>query len=448
MGLLLLFAFLSIVFSFLCSVWEAVLLSIPPSYAHIKQEEGSTTGRLLAEFKKDIDRPLSAILSLNTIAHTAGAIGVGAVAEDAFGSGNMVLFGLQLPFSPEAFMGFVMTLAILILSEIIPKTIGATYWQQLAPFTVRSLNIITTLLLPLVWVSQFITKNLKKDTEGSIFSRADFTAMAEIGAQSGVFQEEESRIIRNLMRFENITVEDIMTPRTVVMAARENYTINAFYEKQKDLPFSRVPVYRENRDQITGFVLKVDALKQIIEGRGDQQLKSIRRDILMVREDMPLPEFFNMLIEEQEQIAVAVDKFGGLAGIVSMEDAMETLLGLEIVDEVDDTVDMQSLARSNWRNRAGRMGIDLDRLEKHAEGREAEAATRRDGKAEAERTGSENTSGTDDQGDTPPVERKTIRVDGELADATEADAEPPSKRLIIDEPDEKTATENPKNSAG
>lgn len=429
MGLLLLFAFLSIAFSFLCSVWEAVLLSIPPSYAHIKQEEGSTTGRLLAEFKKDIDRPLSAILSLNTIAHTAGAIGVGAVAADAFGSGNIVLFGLALPFSPEAFMGFVMTLAILVLSEIIPKTIGATYWQKMAPFTVRSLNIITTLLLPLVWMSQFITRKLKKGTEGSIFSRADFTAMAEIGAQHGVFQEEESRIIRNLMRFENITIEDIMTPRTVVMAVRENYTINAFYEKQKDLPFSRVPVYRENRDQITGFVLKVDALKHIIEGKGDQQLKSIRRDILMVREDMPLPEFFNMLIEEQEQIAVAVDKFGGLAGIVSMEDAMETLLGLEIVDEVDDAVDMQSLARTNWRNRAVRMGIDLDRIERHAESEEAAASGDGSSPARTPRQEEPQPAAAEAEGKRP--KRGAIKVDDDRIEGEEEAL--PSRRLIIDD---------------
>lgn len=363
MTILILFAVLSIAFSFLCSIWEAVLLSIPPSYVQIEQSQGSTTGELLRQFKDDIDRPLSAILSLNTIAHTAGAIGVGSVAEQALGSGDMVIFGLNIGVSPEAFMGFVMTLAILILSEIIPKTIGATYWRRLAPFTVKSLKFITTILFPLVWMSQLITKSLKKDTKGSIFSRADFTAMAELGAESGIIRPNESRILNNLLRFENLTVHDIMTPRTVVIAARENLSINAFYEKYGDRPFSRYPVYSENRDNIDGFILKDDMLKEIIDGNGDSQLKSIKRNILMVREDLKLHTFIDTLLEEREQIALIVDEFGGLEGLATMEDALETLLGMEIVDEKDDAEDMQLLARQNWEKRAKRMGLSLEKME-------------------------------------------------------------------------------------
>ena len=171
MGMLILFASVSIGASFLCSIWEAVLLSIPPSYVHVQQEKGTITGRLLGEYKRDIDRPLSAILSLNTIAHTLGAIGVGAVAATAIVHPNA-----------EAIAGAVMTLLILFISEIVPKTLGATYWKALAPFTVRSLKVIILMLLPLVWVSQQITKLFKKGPHESIFSRADFTAMAEIGA--------------------------------------------------------------------------------------------------------------------------------------------------------------------------------------------------------------------------------------------------------------------------
>ncbi|MGB3181122.1 MAG: hemolysin family protein [Cyclobacteriaceae bacterium] len=363
MTILILFAVLSIAFSFLCSIWEAVLLSIPPSYVQIEQSQGSTTGDLLRQFKDDIDRPLSAILSLNTIAHTAGAIGVGSVAEQALGSGDMVIFGLNLGVSPEAFMGFIMTLAILILSEIIPKTIGATYWRSLAPFTVKSLKLITTILFPLVWMSQLITRSLKKDTKGSIFSRADFTAMAELGAESGIIRPNESRILNNLLRFENLTVHDIMTPRTVVIAARENLSINAFYEKYGDRPFSRYPVYNENRDNIDGFILKDDLLKEIIDGNGDNQLKAIKRNILMVREDLKLHTFIDTLLEEREQIALIVDEFGGLEGLATMEDALETLLGMEIVDEKDDAEDMQLLARQNWEKRAKRMGLSLEKME-------------------------------------------------------------------------------------
>ncbi|MFA0963637.1 CNNM domain-containing protein [Roseivirga sp. BDSF3-8] len=363
MTLLILFAVLSIVISFLCSVWEAVLLSIPPSYVQIQQSQGNTTGDLLRQFKDDIDRPLSAILSLNTIAHTAGAIGVGSVAEQALGSGDMVIFGITLPVSAEGLMGFVMTLAILILSEIIPKTIGATYWKNLAPFTVKSLNIITTLLFPLVWMSQFITKKLKKDTQGSIFSRADFTAMAELGAETGIFKPNESRILHNLLKFEKLTVHDIMTPRTVVLAARENLSINAFYEKFGDRPFSRYPVYFETRDNIDGFVLKDDVLKAIIKGDGDKQLKDIKRNILMVREDLKLHTFIDTLLAEREQVALVVDEFGGLEGLATVEDAVETLLGMEIVDESDTTEDMQQLARQNWERRAKRMGLSLEKME-------------------------------------------------------------------------------------
>ncbi len=361
--LLLFFALISIIFSFLCSIWEAVLLSIPPSYVRIKQQEGTVTGQLLDEFKRDIDRPLSAILSLNTIAHTAGAIGVGAVAGQAFGDENVVILGIST-FPAEAWIGAAMTLAILVLSEIIPKTLGATYWSSLAPFTVRSLKILTTALLPLVWMSEGLTKLLKKDTQGSIFSRADFTAMAEIGAQEGVFQENESRILRNLMRFETITVEDVMTPRTVVVAAPARISVGEFYEKYKDTPFSRIPVYSETRDQITGFILRHDVYKHILEEKDPNvALAELRRDLVLVQEETPLHDAFELMLQNREHIAAVVDEFGGLAGVVTMEDAVETLLGMEIVDEIDDEVDMQQLARQKWRDRAMRMGLPVDEKE-------------------------------------------------------------------------------------
>ena len=256
MGLLILFFMLSICFSFLCSIWEAVLLSITPSFVEIKYKQGARTGRLLKQFKDDIDRPLSAILTLNTIAHTLGAIGVGAQAGKEFGDTPMILGGLEMPFSIEALVGAVMTLAILILSEIIPKTLGANYWEQLSSFTAGSINILIYCLLPLVWVSQFITKKMKKDKSRSVLSRADFTAMAEIGEKEGIFRTSEFRIIQNLMRLNTIRAKDIMTPRPVVKAADQERAIASFYQANQQLQFSRIPVYKDSKDHIYGFVLK------------------------------------------------------------------------------------------------------------------------------------------------------------------------------------------------
>ncbi|GJM32539.1 MAG: hypothetical protein DHS20C18_15400 [Saprospiraceae bacterium] len=357
MGLLLVFASISIIFSFLCSIWEAALLSITHSFVEQKRKEGGKTGKLLKRFKENIDQPLSAILTLNTIAHTAGAIGVGAMAGQAFGAGNIHFLGYELPFSAEAMIGTLMTLAILILSEIIPKTLGANYWRMLAPFTVKSLEVIIWILWPLVWLSQIITKRLKKEKGRSIFSRADFTAMAEIGEKEGIFQQNESRIIQNLLRFHTIDAQSIMTPRTVIQAADLETKIEDFFHANKLMRFSRIPVYKDNKDNIEGFVLKDEILASIINGNGDAPLKQIKRDIMIIGQKFPLPELFDKMLEKREQIAMVVDDFGGLAGIVTMEDVIETLLGMEIVDELDGTEDMQLLARENWEKRAQQLGL-------------------------------------------------------------------------------------------
>lgn len=243
MGLLITFFLISIIFSFLCSIWEAVLLSITPSFVEIQYKEGTRTGKLLKAFKADIDRPLAAILTLNTIAHTVGALGVGAQAGKMFGDEHMEAFGMAMPFSIEAFVGGVMTLAILILSEIIPKTLGANYWKQLSGFTTSSLYVVIYALYPLVWMSQVITKLLKKDKDKSVFSRADFFAMAEVGEKEGVIESNESQIIYNLLKLNTVRAKDIMTPRTVVKAANEHLSILDFYEKNPKLPFSRIPVF-------------------------------------------------------------------------------------------------------------------------------------------------------------------------------------------------------------
>lgn len=345
--LLIVFLLVSIVFSFLCSVWEAVLLSITPSFTQMKLQEGGELGETLQVFKDNIDRPLAAILTLNTIAHTVGAIGVGAQATKIWGASIM----------GTAVVPVLMTLAILILSEIIPKTIGANYWKELAGFTVRCLKFVMWVLAPLVFLSQIITKALKKDKAASVFSRADFGAMAELGSQQGVFDEGETNILKNLLRFNTIFAKNVMTPRTVMVANDQNESIREFHDKEPNLRFSRIPIYESSSDHITGYVLKDQVLKQIVEGKGEQPLSSIRRDVLAVKEDFPIPDLFNHFTTKREHIAIVLDEFGGTAGIVTMEDVIETLLGLEIVDEQDNATDMQALARKQWEQRALSIGL-------------------------------------------------------------------------------------------
>ena len=345
--LIIVFFLVSIVFSFLCSIWEAVLLSITPSFTQTEVQKGSELGANLNEFKENIDRPLAAILTLNTIAHTVGAIGVGAQATAIWGASVV----------STAVVPVVMTLAILLLSEIIPKTIGANYWRELAGFTIKSLKLIMWVLAPLVFISQIITKVLKKDKQASVFSRADFTAMAELGSQQGVFDEGESNILRNLMRFKSITARDVMTPRTVVVSAQQEKSAKDFHDEHPNLRFSRVPIYSDAPDHVIGYVLKDQILKQLVDQQGDAALSSIRRDIIAVKETYPIPELFEHFTEKREHIALVVDEFGGMAGIVTMEDVIETLLGLEIVDEQDGTADMQALARQRWEQRAKGVGL-------------------------------------------------------------------------------------------
>jgi len=347
MGLLITFFLVSIIFSFLCSIWEAVLLSVTPSYVQVQLQEQTETGKLLNQFKENVDRPLAAILTLNTIAHTVGAIGVGAQATKIWGLDMMATIGVPV----------VMTLAILILSEIIPKTIGANFWKSLAPFTVKSIQIIIWILFPLVWLSQLITSKLKKDKLKSVLSRADFTAITRLAIRTGVFHPGESKIIENLMKFNSITARSIMTPRTVVLAADDDMTLQEFYDQYPTLRFSRIPIYRSSKDHIHGFFLKDDLLNALIQKRGNSKLIELKREILMIPEQEQILILFNTLIEKRTQIALVVDEFGGMSGLVTMEDVLETLLGLEIMDEFDSVDDMQAYARKKWEERARDLGI-------------------------------------------------------------------------------------------
>jgi len=352
-NLLVTFFMLAILVSFMCSLLEAVLLSITPSFAQLKLQEGSRIGQYLEYMKSNIDKPLAAILTLNTIAHTVGAIGVGDQSAKIWVDANPMITGVVVP--------TIMVLGILILSEIIPKTLGANHWQKLVPFTVTTLRVIIFLLYPLVWVSQIITRVLKKDKTQSVFSRSEFLAMAEIGVTEGEVEEHDSEIIGNLFRLESVQTRDVLTPRTVVQTASEDQPMEMFYKEAGDLPFSRIPLYEGRvKEHISGYFLISELMECLVEGYGAELLKTIKREIMVVHESLPLSELFDRFLEKREHIALVVDEIGGMEGIVTMEDVLETLLGLEIVDESDNTEDMQVLARKKWEARAERIALNTD----------------------------------------------------------------------------------------
>lgn len=358
MQLLIFFFLISIVFSFLCSVWEAVLLSVTPSFVAAREKEGGLVGQLLARFKADIDRPLAAILTLNTIAHTVGAIGVGAQAARVWPQTQVAGISVSAVMVPT-----IMTLAILILSEIIPKTLGANYWRTLTGFTVSSLNVVIYALFPLVWLSQLITKVLKRNKQKSVLSRSEFAAMTEMIASKGVIQKKENRIIQNLLELDRVRAKDVMTPRTVVTAADQNQSVRQFYENAGEMRFTRVPTTEGGIDQVTGFVMRDDVLSALVAGAPETKLSEITRKIMVLPESSPLPAVFNSLLEQGQQIALVVDTYGGMAGILTMEDVLETLLGMEIVDEFDRAEDMQAFARKVWEKRARSMGLIREQTE-------------------------------------------------------------------------------------
>lgn len=364
MALLVFYAIISIFFSFLCSILEAVLLSVTPTFLNLKKSEGKTYADDLEALKKDVDRPLIAILTLNTIAHTVGAILVGVQAKAAYaelyGSKSHTIFGVQ--FTEDLMVGIVstvMTILILVASEIIPKTIGATYWKQLANFTTRTLNI---LIFPLkwtgiLWVLQLTTKLIGGKGHGSVLSREGFLVMADMAQEEGVFQENESKIIKNLLTFKEVFAKDVMTPRTVMKAEDENTTVEDFFNKNMNLRFSRIPIYSDDPDNIKGLVLKDEVFKEMALDNGSRKLSELKRHIIVVSRNLPIPKLFEKLVESRNHMALVVDEYGSVSGLVTMEDVIETLLGMEIMDESDNVSDLQSLARKSWETRAKKLGI-------------------------------------------------------------------------------------------
>ncbi|MBU2500063.1 hemolysin family protein [bacterium] len=347
---LLLYVLLALLVSFLCSIAEAVLLSLTPPYIEGLAEIRPGRARLLHRLKVEkLDRSLAAILTLNTIAHTVGAIGAGAKAVEVFGNTYFGVFSAA------------MTLAILFLSEIVPKTIGAVYWRSLTGFTAWFVQVLIWLLYPLLRISELMTWLIARGKKAQVFSRDELAAMANLGERSGALRPDESRIIRNLLLFENLTAGNIMTPRPVMVVLPEGMTVAEAMATAGVRPFTRLPVYRETIDQITGFVLKEDLLRQQLLGREDLTLAELKRDIPTVHENLRLRRLLDIMLEQrQAHIAVVIDEYGGTEGLVTMEDVVETLLGLEIVDEMDENVDMQAYARRRWRTRARAMGLAVD----------------------------------------------------------------------------------------
>lgn len=339
MGLLIFYLFLALFVSFLCSIMEAVLLTTPQAYLVVKTEKGSKTAARLMKLKNKIDRPLSAILSLNTIAHTVGAAGVGAQATVVFGE---VYFGL---------ISGILTLLILVFSEIIPKTIGARYWRQLALFVGQAVEVTIVITYPLVLISALFTKVFSSRKKDKTTSREELSALARIGREEGVFGEKENKIIQNILKLRTLKVGEIMTPRVVVAAADEDMALTDFPKVASLLRFSRIPVYHENMDNITGYVFRQSVFEKLSEKDAALKLKDIKREVLIVYQSRPIFSVWEELLERKEHIAVVVDDFGGLEGVVTMEDIIETLLGFEILDETDTVSDMQQYARERWQKR-------------------------------------------------------------------------------------------------
>ena len=336
MGLIILYFLGALSLSFLCSVLEAVLLSTPMSFISMKENQGNKTASLMKQYKNNVDRPVGAILSLNTIAHTIGSAGVGAESIKLFGE---EYFGI---------ISAILTLLILVLSEIIPKTIGASYWRSLAMTSTKIIRVLIFITYPLVLLSELITKVFTPKSHQASMSREEVSAMVDVGTTEGIFRESESKIIKSCIRLAGVKAKEVMTPSIVVESANMNQTIKEFYEQQK-WNFSRIPVYDNSKEYIKGYVLKDMVLKSLSDDEFQTKLSDLTRPILSFTEDESLYQIWEKMLEKREHISIIVDEYGVLRGVVSMEDVIETMTGVEIVDEDDVAVDMQVLAKEKSR---------------------------------------------------------------------------------------------------
>ena len=348
MLLLVTYVIIALGFSFLCSSAEAVILRVTTPYITLMQQRGRRAGILLTALKQDLNSTLAAILTLNTIAHTVGAAGAGAQAAEVFGN---------------AYVGVasgILTLLILVFSEIIPKTLGAHYWKQLAPATAYALRGLIWILYPFVKLSELLTRGLTHGPGLTGFNREELAAMAELSAEEGQLEQQETMILKNLLRLRDSRVTDAMTPRTVIFSLPENISVEEFFWKYGSERFSRIPIYGEEPGHLNGFVLRSDLLLAQARGNTDTRLSTYRREISALPVSSTLSQAFDEFLRQRAHIMIIVDEYGGIAGILTLEDILETLLGLEIVDEGDANTDMQKLARRLWKKRARAMGLEIE----------------------------------------------------------------------------------------
>jgi CBS domain containing-hemolysin-like protein len=347
--LLLLYVVLALLFSFMCSIAEATLLSITPSYIAGLKEAHPKKAELLRRLKEDnIDQSLAAILTVNTIAHTVGAIGAGSKATAVFGSAWFGVFSV------------VMTLLILFLSEIVPKTLGAVYWRQLAGATAVYVNLLIKSMYPLIVLSEKLTKLISGGKKLHDFSRDEFVAMAGIGQEAGMINDRESKIIRNLFLFKSVQASAIMTPRIVMSALQKDLTVEQALSDPEKAHFSRLPIFSTDLDHVVGFVLREDLLVAQGKNETNRPIHAFRRELMAVLDSTPLSRLMETLLEQRQHVALVVGEYGETKGLVTLEDVVETLLGIEILDEGDKVDDMQKLARQLWLKRAERMGIKVE----------------------------------------------------------------------------------------
>lgn len=325
--------------SFLCSVLESVLMTTTLSYINMREDEGYAPATLMKSYKTDPERSLAAILSLNTIANTIGAAGVGMQATAVFGS---AWFGL---------VSALTTILILIFGEIIPKTIGTSYWKSLMGFTTKAIRTLIVLMYPCVILIELITRIFPEAEEETV-SREEVLAMVNQGEEDGVIDDDENKIIGNVMRLDTIQAADVMTPRVVAKIAPENMTLREYYQSDEYDHFSRIPVYNVKAPEyITGYILRDDALEDLAEDHFTVTLGEIKRDLPSFDEHKSLGEIFDAMLKQKSQIALVIDEYGCFQGILTLEDIIETIFGLEIIDESDTVIDMQQYARDRWNKR-------------------------------------------------------------------------------------------------
>lgn len=341
MGLLLLYVGLALGVSFLCSLLESVLLSLSHSYVQLLLSTGRRAGRILERMKRNPDRYLSSVLTLNTMAHTFGSAGAGAQAQRLWGDEAVSLFSALF------------TLLVLLFTEIWPKTIGVLYWKRLAPGMAYLLLALERLLYPVVWFMHGLIRRLmpRREWEANTVTREELHVLAEIGKREGVLQESEQRIIANLLSLRFIRVEDIMTPRTVVFALPANWTVREVFAHYAVLPYARIPVYEGQLDRVLGIVLRNDLQLAAARDELDRPVRSFLRPVSAVYESATVAQALEAFLKRGEHLFLVVDEFGGLEGIVTLEDALETLIGFEIVDELDTVADLRELARQKSRER-------------------------------------------------------------------------------------------------